>query len=71
MFPQVVQGAKPWLPCAWLYKTLWPAQMDLARKVGAAVSVTDGWGDGFGLTRLPEEARRQMLRDIESLVRKP
>jgi len=59
---------KPWLPCAWLYKTLWPAQMDLARKVGAAVSVTDGWGDGFGLTRLPEGAKEQMLRDIRSLV---
>ena len=37
-------GSKPWLPCAWLYKSLWPVQMDLARKVGAAVSVTDGWG---------------------------
>ena len=60
-------GKKPWLPCAWLYKTLWPAQVDLARKVGAAVSVTDGWGDGFGLTRLPEDAKRQMLRDIASL----
>jgi hypothetical protein len=62
-------GNKPWLPCAWLYKTLWPAQVDLARKVGAAVGVTNGWGDGFGLTRLPEDARRQMLRDIDSLVK--
>lgn len=61
-------GNKPWLPCAWLYKTLWPAQVDLARKVGAAVGVTNGWGDGLGLTRLPEDAKRQMLRDIESLA---
>jgi len=62
-------GAKAWLPCAWLYKSLWSAQMDLARKVGAAVSVTDGWGDSFGLTRLPPDAKQQMLRDIESLVK--
>jgi len=61
-------GPKAWLPCAWLYKSLWPAQMDLARKVGAAVSVTNGWGDSLGLTRLPEDARQQMLRDIRALV---
>jgi len=62
-------GKKPWLPCAWLYTSLWPAQMDLARKTGAAVSVTNGWGDGFGLTRLPDDAKKQMLRDIGSLVK--
>jgi hypothetical protein len=60
-------GDKAWLPCAWLCKSLWPVQMDLARKVGAAVSLTNGWGDGFGLTRLPGEAKAQMLRDIASL----
>ncbi len=62
-------GGKPWLPCAWLYKSLWPAQVDLARKTGAAVSVTNGWGDGFGLTRLPQDAKTQMLRDIASLAK--
>jgi len=62
-------GSKPWLPCAWLYRTLWPEQVDLARKVGAAVGETNGWGDGFGLTRLPQDAKTQMLRDIESLVK--
>jgi hypothetical protein len=62
-------GEKAWLPCAWMYKSLWPTQVDLARKVGAAVGVTDGWGDNFGLTRLPEDARQQMLKDIETLVR--
>ena len=62
-------GDKAWVPCAWLYRTLWGAQMDLARKVGAAVSVTNGWGDGFGLARLPEEARKQMLQDIRSLAK--
>ncbi|MBP7933267.1 MAG: hypothetical protein KA354_01350 [Phycisphaerae bacterium] len=62
-------GQKAWLPCAWLYKSLWPAQMDLARKVGAAVSVTNGWGDGFGLTRLPNDVKEQMLRDIGALAK--
>jgi len=62
-------GNKPWLPCAWLCKTLWREQVDLARKVGAGVGVSNGWGDGFGLTRLPEEAKVQMLRDIESRVK--
>ena len=62
-------GNKSWLPCAWLYKSLWPVQVDLARKVGAAVGVTNGWGDGFGLTRLPQDARAQMLSDIASLVK--
>ncbi|MEN6429181.1 MAG: hypothetical protein ABFE13_27855 [Phycisphaerales bacterium] len=60
-------GEKAWLPCAWLYKSLWPAQVDLARKVGAAVGVTNGWGDSFGLARLPEDAKQQMLHDIATL----
>jgi hypothetical protein len=62
-------GGKSWLPCAWLYASLWPVQMDLARKVGAAVGVTNGWGDGFGLTRLPADAKRQMLSDIATLAK--
>jgi hypothetical protein len=62
-------GNKSWLPCAWLYKSLWPVRVDLARKVGAAVGVTNGWGDGFGLTRLPQDARAQTLSDIASLMK--
>jgi hypothetical protein len=62
-------GTKAWQPCAWFYKTLWSAQMDLARATGAGVGVTNGIGDNFGLARLPEEAKRQMLRDIESLLK--
>jgi hypothetical protein len=62
-------GNKAWLPCAWLYNSLWPVQMDLARKVGAAVSVTNGWGDNFGLTRLAPADKQRMLRDIDSLVK--
>ncbi len=62
-------GKKAWLPCAWMYKSLWPAQVDLARKTGAAVGVTNGWGDNLGLTHLPPEVKEQMLRDINSLVK--
>lgn len=61
-------GDKPWQPCAWLFKSLWPAQVDLARKVGAGVGLTNGWGDNIGLARLPEEIGRHMIRDIESLL---
>ena len=57
-------GQKAWLPCAWIYKTFWSEQVDLARKTGAAVGLTNGWGDGFGLARLPEDTKQQMLCDI-------
>jgi len=62
-------GEKAWLPCAWLYKSLWQAQVDLAQKVGAAVGVTNGWGDSLGLARLPEDAKEQMLKDLATLTR--
>ncbi len=62
-------GKKPWLPCAWLYKSLWNAQVDLARKTRAAVGLTNGWGDNLGLTRLPHNVKQQMLADINTLVR--
>ncbi|OHB67178.1 MAG: hypothetical protein A2V70_15835 [Planctomycetes bacterium RBG_13_63_9] len=60
-------GQKAWQPCAWLFKSLWPMQMDLARKTGAGVGLTNGWGDNIGLARLPQPTKRQMIRDIESL----
>lgn len=63
-------GQKAWLPCAWQYKSLWPAQVDLARECGAAVGLTNGWGDNLGLTHVPEDARQQILRDIGSLVKR-
>jgi len=62
-------GDKAWLPCAWLFKSLWPVQVDLARQAGAAVGVTNGWGDNLGLTRLPQDAKTQMLRDIAALTK--
>ncbi len=61
-------GDKPWQPCAWMFKTFWKEQIDLARRVGAGVSVTNGCGDGTGLANIPEETRRPMIRDIESLL---
>jgi len=65
---QAALGSKAWIPCAWMFKSLWPVQMDLARKTGAAVGVSNGWGDNLGLTHLPEDVRKQMLADINSLV---
>jgi len=61
-------GDKAWLPCAWLFKSLWPKQMELARQVGAGVSLTNGWGDNIGLARLPEPIKEHMIRDINSLL---
>jgi hypothetical protein len=60
-------GDKAWHPCAWLFKSLWPVQMDLARKVGAGVGLTNGYGDNIGLARLPAEIKKLIIRDIMSL----
>lgn len=62
-------GDKAWQPCAWLFKSLWSKQMELARKVGAGVSLTNGWGDNIGLARLSEPVKQHMIRDINSLLR--
>jgi hypothetical protein len=43
--------------------------VDLARKAGAGVSVTNGCGDGSGLAHLPQDTKEQMLRDIETLLK--
>jgi hypothetical protein len=60
-------GSKPWRPCAWSFQRFWPAQMELARAVGAGVGVSNGWTEYTGLARLPAAVRRKMVRDIESL----
>ncbi|MBN2024339.1 MAG: hypothetical protein JW809_16270 [Pirellulales bacterium] len=62
-------GAKPWRPCAWCFQEQWPAQMDLARAIGAGVGVSNGWNEYTGLTRLPADVKRRMIRDIESLLK--
>jgi len=60
-------GDKPWRPCAWHFQHMWPAQMKLARQVGAGVGVSNGWIEFTGLTRLPNAVKAKMLRDIASL----
>ena len=60
-------GEKRWLPCAWPFQAMWRAQMDLARKTGAGVGVSNGWYENTGLTRLPKAFREQALADIRSL----
>jgi hypothetical protein len=35
------------------------------------VGVSNGWIQYTGLTRLAEKVRQQMIRDIESLVKRP
>ncbi|MBN1845010.1 MAG: hypothetical protein JW810_04965 [Sedimentisphaerales bacterium] len=37
--------------------------------LGAGVGVTNGWGDNLGLARPGEDDKRQIIRDIQSLVR--
>jgi hypothetical protein len=61
-------GAKPWRACAWHFQKMWPAQMKLARQVGAGVGVSNGWLEYTGLTRLAESVRRQMIADIQSIL---
>ena len=63
-------GRKPWRPCAWDFERFWPQQMELARTLGAGVGVSNGWIQFTGLTRLKEKVRQQMIRDIESLMKK-
>jgi hypothetical protein len=60
-------GGKPWRPCAWHFQQMWPAQMKLARQVGAGVGVSNGWLEYTGLTRLPAETKAAMLADIQTL----
>jgi hypothetical protein len=63
-------GGKPWLACAWQFVGFWTEQMDLARKTGAGVGVSNGWIEYSGLTRLTPAVKGRVIRDIESLVDK-
>lgn len=60
-------GEKPWWPCAWDFQRMWNEQIDLARKTGAGVGVSNGWIQFTGLARLPEEAARKIRADIATL----
>jgi hypothetical protein len=61
-------GGKPWLPCAWQALTFWNEQLDLARKVGSGIGVSDGWIEYAGLARLVPAIRQSMLDDLARLV---
>lgn len=63
-------GDKPWLPCAWQFTGFWKYQMELARKTGAGVGVSNGWIEYTGLTALPDGLKRKLLADIETLGKK-
>jgi hypothetical protein len=60
-------GDKPWRACAWHFQRFWDAQMDLARKVGAGVGVSNGWIEYTGLARLPSDAAQRIQADIATL----
>ena len=60
-------GDKPWIPCSWHFLKMWDKQMDLARKLGTAVGVSNGWIEFNGLKGLKPEDRERILKDINSL----
>ena len=55
-------GGKPWVPCAWNFRRFWDAQMDLARRTGSGVGVSNGWEEYTGLARLPAEAAKKIKK---------
>ncbi len=60
-------GAKPWLPCLWRPMGFWEYQVDLARKIGAGVSLSNGWMEYAGLSRLIPAVRERILQDLTDL----
>ena len=60
-------GDKPWRPCAWHFRQMWKAQMQLAQQVGAGVGVSNGWMEYTGLAGLPADVKAAMLADVRSL----
>lgn len=64
-------GNKPWVPCAWLWRSQWENQLDLARKTGAGVGVANGHYDHSGLAHLSPDSRASYLHDIAELTAQP
>ncbi len=60
-------GDHRWLPCLWRGVEWWDFQMDLARKTGAGVSLTNGWIEYSGLTALTPPTRAKLLDGIREL----
>jgi hypothetical protein len=61
-------GPRRWLPCAWQFTQFWKDQMDLARKTGAGVGVSNGWIEYTGLHRLHPNLRARLIADIRTLA---
>jgi hypothetical protein len=61
-------GPRRWLPCAWQFTQFWKDQMDLARKTGAGVGVSNGWIEYTGLHRLHRGLRARLIADIGTLA---
>ncbi len=62
-------GRRRWLPCAWQFTQFWEQQMDLARKTGAGVGVSNGWIEYTGLHRLHPNWRARLTADIGTLTK--
>jgi hypothetical protein len=60
-------GEKPWVPCSWNFLKMWEEQMDLARKMGTAVGVSNGWIEFNGLHGLEKNTRSLLINDISKL----
>jgi hypothetical protein len=60
-------GGKPWLPCLCRPMGFWGYQVDLAKKTGAGVSLSNGWMEYAGLSRLIPAARERILKDLAEL----
>jgi hypothetical protein len=45
----------------------WEHQVDLARKTGAGVSLSNGWMEYAGLSRLIPATRERILKDLAEL----
>ena len=62
-----VLGPRRWLPGAWHWTYHWEDQMDLARRCGAGVGVSNGWYEYTGLSRVPKSIENRILEDIRTL----
>ncbi|MBT9189516.1 hypothetical protein [Zobellia russellii] len=60
-------GQKPWVPCSWHFLKMWDEQIDLAKKTGSAIGVSNGWIEFNGLHGLDLETRGRLIKDINNL----
>ncbi len=60
-------GQKPWVPCSWHFLKMWEEQMDLARKMGTGIGLSNGWIEFNGLHGLDAETSNRLIADIKGL----